>query len=259
VAINSWYDALSGAAWRRWLEIVGTENQVSYRYIDPFDTSRRDFKEVPALLQGVADSGELPERGPAGNQNVTDMKKAKLCDGASRTTMALTPLGERVLDAWTRAGVADALESQELARYVIVILSARQVAHVDPAAAAFYASMERFWAEMRSVYTLDQLLTGKALHLIPYLAHERDGFTPWLTVKAHAAPLPQDWYDVNAFLQPIGGATQQTRDGAEKLLQRMQGIGGRINDRQTWCGALEVCSLLAARPTEAARLLESWR
>jgi hypothetical protein len=140
VAINSWYGPLTGDAWRRWLEGVGTENQVSYRYIDPFDTSRRDFKEVPALLQGVADNGELPERGPGGNQNVTDMKKAKLCDGAGRTSMALTALGMRVLDAWQRAGVTSATESQELGRYVIVILSARLVTDQDPAASTFYAS-----------------------------------------------------------------------------------------------------------------------
>jgi hypothetical protein len=259
VAINVWYDPLTGEAWRRWLEELGTESQVRYQYIDPFDTSRRDFRGVPALLQGVADSGELPLRGPAGNQNVTDMKKAKLCRGSSRTAMHLTPLGSRVLEGWKEAGLTSDAESQELGRYVVVILTARLIADQDGVASDFYASMEQFWADMRSVYTLDQLLTGKALHLIPYLALERNGFIPWLTVKAHAAPLPQDWYDVNSFVQPIGDSTQQTRDGAAKLLQRMQDIGGRINDRQTWCGALELCARLRSSPTEAVRLLERWR
>lgn len=259
MAINSWYDPLTGAAWRHWLEELGKENHVSYRYIDPFDTSRRDFKEVPALLQGVVDSGELPVRGTGGNQNVTDMKKAKLCSGPSRTEMVLTPFGRCVLEGWDQAGLAGPTESQELGRYIVVILAARQVAGVDPDAAAFYSGMERFWAEMRSVYAFDELLSGKALHLIPYLAWEREEFVPWRVVASQAAPLPQDWYDVEDFLKPIGESTQATRDGAEKLLQRMQGIGGRINDRQTWCGALEVCALLAVDRAEAIKLLESWR
>ncbi len=259
MAIISWYDTLTGDAWRRWLEALGAESQVSYRYIDPFDTSRRDLKEVPSLLQGVVDTASLPERGPAGNQNVIDMKRARLCDGPHRTAMQLTPLGSSVLDAWQRAGITAAVEVQELGRYIVVVLCARNVAIQDHEAFVFYAAMESFWAEMRSIYSLDQLLEGKGLHLIPYLAFEREGFIPWATVRANSAPLPRNWYDVNDFLQAIGQTTQTTREGASKLLKRMQDIGGRINDRQTWCAALEVCSRLDSNPTKAIRLLESWK
>ena len=260
MAINSWYDALSGGAWRSWLEAVGAEHQVKYRDIDPFDSSRRDFKEVPALLEGVANGGELPARGASGNQNLTDMRKARFCDGSSRTEVQLTLLGRRVLDAWQRAGVMAPAEEQELARYLATVLTARSVGHQEPGSSDFYRGMEVFWAEMRSAYTLDQLLDGTALHLIPFLARERDGFIPWRTIQANAVPLPQGWYEVDDFLRDIGGTTKATRDGADKLLHAMKvNIGGRVKDRQTWCAALEVSSLLESSPKEAGQLLESWR
>jgi hypothetical protein len=136
----------------------------------------RDFDDVSPQLVQIRAGQEPSHRDPA--QRVTDLRAAGLVEG-TLANAGLTPLGEATLAAWQAHGVATTAKADELARVLLLLISARALD------AAAYRDYRAYWAELRASFPAAKLIHNwDTLYLLNYLDREIDGFAPGDRVRS---------------------------------------------------------------------------
>jgi hypothetical protein len=230
----SWHDSLTGEAFRVWLEnrLAGTKLSPGQR-LDPFGTSMRTFSNGAEWLECAERGDPLPARGGSGVQNFTDLRSAVLVAG-SHSEPTLTELGGNVLARWRDVDVADADWAHELPRCYAVTQEAAALRDES------YLQMLKFWAELRTLYSVAELLESpELLYLVSYLNYSVDGFNPWEVIVASGAP-PTSGVDWEALAAAVPGRNETTDTVVDALKSRVDSFRSRARGRIVYCTALEL-------------------
>jgi hypothetical protein len=228
------------------LEAAGEGRYVSQRRLDPFDTSMRDFDDVSAHLSQIKAGQALDNRDPT--QRMRDLRSAGLADGTVENAH-LTPLGEATLKSWIDYGVATDSKIDDLARILLLLISARGIN------AGLYRDFQAYWAELRASFPAPKLIhSWDILYLLNYLDHDIDGYAPGSAYRDMGTPFDEIEYDLDRFADEIGTSNAAKR-GAQKVGRAIADKSPRGRGRATFCIAME---LLAETNVTPRLILEAF-
>jgi len=212
-----------------WLRAAAGERYIRDKRLDPFATSMRDFDDVTPNLQALREGKKLGIK-DAG-QRLADLKAAGLSDA---TGTALTSLGEAVLAAWEKYGVATDEKGDELARLFLLAIEAGRLKHPT------YAEYFEYWKDLRAYFEPMELINNwDALYALNYLDLNRGGFAPGASFRDEGSSVAEIEFDLGEFAKKVG--SNKSLEGAERIEVAIGGKVPRGRHRSTMCMAFEIC------------------
>jgi hypothetical protein len=189
----------------------------------------RDFDDVSPNLQSVREGRELGVTDPG--QRIADLKAAGF---VSQDGTTLTELGDAVLHAWERYGVASNAIGDELSRLLLMALEARRLGDAN------FSGFYDYWHDLRTHF--DPLLlihNWDALYAINYLDFSRHGFAPGSVYRDEKIPITEIEFDLAEYARDTA-AGEKAIKGGERIEKAIGGKIPRGRHRATFCMALEI-------------------
>lgn len=230
---------------------------VAARPMDPYGTSLRNTYRTVAWMQAVRQGLDIPkDTDRTKDQAVTDMKSlASLVSGSRRQqNLALTPLGDLVLDAWESSGALDDYHEHEVARCILLIRLVMQ--HGDSGYRDHYRVLYGNWLDLRSVQPAEYWWSDVYRMMLPCYLDWPDsrGYNPFRTLLAATGGTVgagDEWAEWGKSEKAAG------RDGLQRLLDKVRHDhrpGGSRNFRR----ALELICVSHTTPSRLPSVLEEW-
>ena len=224
-----------------WLKVSSKARYATRRTLGRFSTSMRDFDDVGANLRSIKDSGavEVTDSG----QRLVDLRKAGLVKQKewpgqtkeeSEQTAVLSSLGEAVLAAWEKHGVAGSNQYDEFARHLLFALESRRLE------APAYVDSFKYWAELRGQFDALELINNwDALYALNCLDVIWDEFSPGERYRQSGVKLGEIKLQLLALAKEVG-ADEAVQGEAIRLQRSVESLIPRGRHQATFCAALEV-------------------
>lgn len=237
-----------------WLD---ERSSVAARPMDPYGTSLRNtFRTIP-WLRAVKQGRDIPmDTDRSKDQAVSDMKNlASLVSGTrGQRNLALTKVGNLLLDAWEAAGAVENTDKHEVARCILLIRLIMR--HGDPADRDAYCSYYRNWLDLRSIQPAEYWWNDRYRMFLPCYLDWTDsrGYNPFRTLLAATGGTfgtENEWREWENSEKAAG------RYELTLLLDKARKdhrLGGSRNFRR----ALELIYVSHAAPSTLPRTLEKW-
>lgn len=230
---------------------------VAARPMDPYGTSLRNTYRTVAWMQAARQGRDIPlNTDRTRDQAVIDMKGlASLVSGSrGRQDVALTQMGDLVLDAWESAGALEDSHEHEIARCILMIRLV--MVHGSAADRDAYRSFYRNWLDLRSVRPADYWWDDIHRMMLPCYLDWADsrGYNPFRTLLAATGGTfgsGDEWIEWGESEKAEG------RDGLKRLLDKVRSdhrVGGSRNFRR----ALELICVSHATPSRLLNTVEEW-
>lgn len=242
--------------YRSWFSAVFGGSKVSQgATLDPYATSLRRSGVMVERLKEIQATG-IP--GGDANQVVTDLAAAGLVERAIGSSGApisgeavMTTLGANVLEEWISLGVDESTEQFEIARGVVLIRLAIELAHPT------YARMFGFWSELTSLQPARYWLQDGWHMYAPSYLNQSDaaGFNPFSVLVAlnkGEVWTRDDWAE-------WAHADSAVAPAINKFLERVP--KSRLEGRRSFCRAMELYRLHASGHSQSGleSTLTNWR
>lgn len=230
---------------------------VAARPMDPYGTSLRNTYRTIPWLQAVRKGLDIPfDTDRSKDQAVSDMKSlANLVSGSrGQHNVALTQMGDLVLNAWESSGAVEDSHEHEIARCILLIRLVMQ--HGDPADRDYYGWLYQNWLDLRTVQPAEYWWSDVYRLMLPCYLDWPDsrGYNPFRTLLAATGGTfgeGDDWVEWGKSEKASG------RDGLQRLLDKVRGDhrpGGSRNFRR----ALELICVSHTAPSRLPDVLEEW-
>jgi len=242
-----WFDSLVGQPFIDWLSAYSAVAKAPSAAGDPFATSMRDLDDVSPQLRSL-DSGTALIH-PDSRQRLTDLRAAKLVAQSGDT---LSPLGKRVLDAWTSHNVADTTYEHELPRQLILVCEA--LAYSEP----FYCGLANYWKMNAAKYGDDALVEHwPSLYVQTQFSAKLNDFIPMDCVPSGDASLPVwDEGALRSKIQSMVPAGDPALAGLNALAEKLNNTISRGKARKIFVIAILVAT--NPNPAYATEKLGKW-
>lgn len=229
---------------------------VAARPMDPYGTSLRNTYRTVPWLRAVRQGLDIPlDTDRSKDQAVIDMKSlASLVSGSrGQQNVALTQMGDLVLQAWESAGAVDDSHEHEIARCILLIRLVMQ--YGDSADRDYYRRLYRNWLDLRAVQPAGYWWDDLRRMMLPCYLDWADsrGYNPFRTLLSATGGTfgaGDEWVEWERSETAAG------RDGLKRLLSAVNThrLGGSRNFRR----ALEVICLSHTAPSRLPDVLEEW-
>lgn len=229
---------------------------VAARPMDPYGTSLRNTYRTIPWLQAVRQGLDIPlPTDRSRDQAVSDMKSlASLVSGSrGQQNVALTRMGDLVLDAWECAGTVNDSHEHEIARCVLLIRLVMR--NGDAADRDYYRVLYRNWLGLRAVQPAEYWWVNLRRMMLPCYLDWADsrGYNPFRTLLAATGGT----FDAgDEWVEWERSETAAGRDGLRRLLDAVNThrLGGSRNFRR----ALELICVSHTHPSRLPSVLEEW-